>query len=396
MKCRWILLGVAALVGAGLLLISWNPLEEWQKAGFPMPEVQDVLPPRAPSDLRAASVREALQGMTLEEKVGQVFLARCPSGQEAEIAAQYQVGGYLLFGRDFENRTPDMVRKLLQDVQSAVKIPMLLGVDEEGGTVCRVSAYPQYRESRFASPQKLYREGGLDAVRAEAAEKAALLKSLGLNLNLAPVCDVSENPNDFMYSRTLGQGGAETAQYVRAVVQTNQSAGMGSVLKHFPGYGSNVDTHTGSALDERPYEQFEKTDFLPFAAGIEAGAGCVLVSHNVVACMDEEHPASLSSAVYRVLRRELGFQGVAVTDDLAMDAIAKQYENGSAAVQVLRAGGDLIISSDLESQYQAVLEAVQAGELSKRRLEEAVSRVLGLKYDLGLSIAPQAPEAEAP
>ena len=147
------------------------------------------------------------------------------------------------------------------------------------------------------------------------------------------MADVSTDPADFIYDRSFGQDAQATAEYVQEVVEsvnlvsvqdpafTGPYYKIGCVLKHFPGYGNNVDTHTGIAIDERPYEQFVAGDFLPFQAGIKAGAGSVLVSHNVVTCMDESLPASLSPEVHRVLREELDFDGVILTDDLAMDAV---------------------------------------------------------------------------
>lgn len=159
---------------------------------------------------------------------------------------------------------------------------------------------------------------------------------------------------------------------------------MGCVLKHFPGYGNNVDTHTGVAVDERPYETFQKEDFLPFEAGVQAGAGCVLVSHNIVTCRDGEAPASLSPEWHRVLREELGFTGCIITDDLVMDAIQEYCDASSAAVQAVQAGNDLLCCSDYETQYPAVLAAVESGELSEERIEESALRVLRWKEELGL------------
>ena len=154
--------------------------------------------------------------------------------------------------------------------------------------------------------------------------------------------------------------------------------------KHFPGYGNNADTHTGIAVDERPYEQFTQEDFLPFQAGIEAGAGAVLVSHNIVTCMDDTLPASLSPQVHRILREELGFTGVVLTDDLAMDAVEAYAQDGSVAVLAVLAGNDMIVTTDFEAQIPLVIAAVEDGTIDPSLIDEAVTRVLGWKYDLGL------------
>ena len=140
-------------------------------------------------------------------------------------------------------------------------------------------------------------------------------------MNFAPVCDVSTNPDNFIYARSFGQDAQTTADYISSVVPVYAQSGVACVLKHFPGYGNNADTHTGIALDARPYTTFEKSDLVPFESGIAAGAPFVLVSHNIVECMDGAYPASLSAKVHTLLRDTLGFTGVIVTDDLAMDAV---------------------------------------------------------------------------
>lgn len=332
----------------------------------------------------AARAQELLDGMTLEEKVGQMFIARCPETDAAQLAADYHLGGYILFGRDFKDKTAEQVTADIQSYQGAAEIPLLIAVDEEGGTVNRVSSNPNLRSSPFRSPQSLYSEGGLELVRSDAQEKCRLLESLGININFAPVCDVSQDPADFIYDRTLGRDAQETSQYVAAVVETMAEEGMGSVLKHFPGYGNNTDTHTGVAYDDRPYDTFLTSDFLPFQAGIAAGADMVLVSHNIVSAMDEASPASLSPEVHRVLREDLGFTGVIVTDDLVMDGVRDFAGDDEAAVLAVQAGNDLICCTDFQTQVPAVLAAVESGEITGEQIDAAVLRVLTMKLRLGI------------
>ena len=332
----------------------------------------------------AARAQELLDGMTLEEKVGQMFIARCPETDAAQLAADYHLGGYILFGRDFKDKTAEQVTADIQSCQDAAEIPLLIAVDEEGGTVNRVSSNPNLRSSPFRSPQSLYSEGGLELVRSDAQEKCRLLESLGININFAPVCDVSQDPADFIYDRTLGRDAQETSQYVAAVVETMAEEGMGSVLKHFPGYGNNTDTHTGVAYDDRPYDTFLTSDFLPFQAGIAAGADMVLVSHNIVSAMDEASPASLSPEVHRVLREDLGFTGVIVTDDLVMDGVRDFAGDDEAAVLAVQAGNDLICCTDFQTQVPAVLAAVESGEITGEQIDAAVLRVLTMKLRLGI------------
>lgn len=330
-------------------------------------------------------LQERLDGMTLQQKVGQLFFARFPQDNDAlEEIETFQPAGYILFGVNFENSNPETLKATLKKCQSVSEIPLLFGVDEEGGTVVRASKYSTFRSEPFASPQKLYQQGGLQRIAEDAEEKSRFLKELGFTVNLAPVSDVSTDPQDFIYARSFGQPAEQTAEYVSTVVKAMQQTGVSPVLKHFPGYGNNVDTHTGSAVDDRSYEQFLVSDFLPFQAGIEAGAPAILISHNIVHCMDEQYPASLSKKAHDVLREDLGFEGIIMTDDLAMDAVSSYSGSKSSAVLAVLAGNDLLISSDLPSQYRSVLEAVEQGEISQQMLDRAVLRVLRWKESLGL------------
>ena len=376
-----------ALLSAGILLCTACGTPSASEPTAPVypkmrpPEDALLLPPE-----EIDPVETLLSAMTTEEKVGQVFFVRCPGETALSDLSTYHLGGYVLFGRDFKGRSAEEVRSTLAAYQEASAIPLLLGVDEEGGTVVRISSNSQLRSKKFASPQKLYAQGSWEAITADTQEKDALLSSLGINVNLAPVADVSTNSSDFIYDRAFGQDTAATADYVRTVVTQMHTDGMGSVLKHFPGYGSNVDTHTGIAVDTRPYDTFTASDFLPFQAGITAGGDteAVLVSHNLVECMDDTLPASLSPVVHRVLRETLGFDGVVMTDDLAMDAVAAYAKDGAVAVLALQAGNDLIVTTDYPTQIPKVLQAVEDGTLSVELLDDACRRVLTWKTALGL------------
>ena len=341
-------------------------------------------PEPTPEELRRTAAEQYADSLSLEEQVAQMFFVRCPETDAAALTAQYDIGGYLLFGRDFDGQTPQSVTDVIASYQNSAKTPMLIGVDEEGGTVVRVSSNPNFRSEKFRSPQALYNAGGFDRITEDTAEKDELLSSLGINVNFAPVCDVSTDPSDFIYARSFGRDAEQTGEYVRTVVEQMVRDKTGMVLKHFPGYGSNADTHTGIAIDERPYETFTQSDFLPFQAGIAAGAQSVLVSHNVVNCMDADRPASLSPEVHRILREELGFDGVVLTDDLIMDAIRDYTGGENAAVLAVQAGNDMLTSSDFPTQYSAVLAAVQDGTISESRIRESVVRIIDWKMQLGL------------
>lgn len=327
---------------------------------------------------------QILSEMTLEEKVGQMFMVRCPDSDAADKVSAYHLGGYILFAQDFADKNAGDVRQMIQSYQANAAIPLLIGVDEEGGTVNRISINPNLRNEPFYSSQELFQEGGYDLIYNDTKEKCGFLRSLGINVNFAPVCDVSTDPNDYIYKRSFGQDASATAEYVATVIDAMKSEKIGSVLKHFPGYGNNTDTHNGIAYDERTYEEFVNSDFLPFSAGISHGADIVLVSHNIVNCFDADYPASLSPKVHEILREQLGFDGVIITDDLFMNAIKDFTDNDSAAVLAVKAGNDLICCKDFEEQIPAVLQAVQNGEITEERLDESVLRILNLKINLGL------------
>lgn len=327
-------------------------------------------------------MQNIIKGMSVEEKVGQMFIVRCPTENQLESIADYHLGGYILFSRDFEGNTKQRLREKTQSFQSASKIKMLIAVDEEGGEINRLSLYKAFRAVPFWSSQDLYNEGGWGLIRDDTIDKAKLLKSLGINVNMAPVCDVSENAKDYIYKRTFGKNAEETSSYVETVVRAMSEEDIGSVLKHFPGYGNNVDTHTGIAYDKRSYENFVNSDFKPFRAGIKAGADAVLVSHNIVESIDSEHPASLSSKVHTLLRDEFNFAGVIMTDDLFMNAIKDYTGNNEAAVVAVLSGNDLICSTDYQVQIPAVIEAVRNDIISESQIDASVLRILKWKASI--------------
>ena len=330
------------------------------------------------------NAEKIMQDMSIEEKVGQMFLVRYPDSGVIEQIKNETPGGYILFGKDFDNETKKSILNEITKEQEASKIGLIFGVDEEGGTVVRVSSHKAFRNSKFKSPQQIWKQGQLPAILEDSKEKSELLKSIGLNMNLAPVVDVPTKSSSFIYNRSYGRGAEKTATYTSELIKTMNKDNMISVMKHFPGYGDNEDTHTGIAIDERPYSTFETSDFLPFKSGIEAGGPCILVSHNIVKSMDENKPASLSENVHKILREDLNFSGIIMTDDLAMDAVKSYVENGEAAVQAVLAGNDMIISSDFVTQKQEILKAIQEKKINEDLIDKAVRRILSMKIAYGI------------
>ena len=332
-------------------------------------------------DYVAQRVEEILSGMTLEEKVGQMFLARMPDSA-AYYAETYQLGGYVLFDVDFNGYSQEEVIERIDSCQAVSKIPMIMSVDEEGGTVTRVSDY--FRDSRFMSPRDVYAEGGWSGIVSDTIEKCELLKELHLNMNLAPVCDLADDYGDFMYDRSFSGDAQEAANFIGWTISTMNQQGIGSSLKHFPGYGNNVDTHTGMAIDYREAQEYYDYDLVPFMEGIEMGASSVMVSHNIVTCFDDYYPASLSPEIHRILREDLGFEGVIITDDLVMGAIQDFCGEVSSAVYAVEAGNDMLISTNFESQFESIMAAIDEGRITEERINESVRRILTMKINMGL------------
>ncbi|MGP6140609.1 glycoside hydrolase family 3 protein [Jeotgalibaca sp. A127] len=327
---------------------------------------------------------EILESMSLEEKVGQLFLARYPDVEAIEYAINYHLGGFIWFGKDFSEKTPEAVINEIKAIQEGADIDLFMAVDEEGGDVTRISSYPQYRSSPFLSPQQVFGESGWEGIESFALEQALLLKRLQFNLNLAPVVDIPNSPEDFIYHRAFSTVLDEVNKFTETFVSVYNNENMGTVLKHFPGYGSNIDTHTGVAYDNRSLDELRQRDLLPFQIGIDAGTEGVLVSHNVITEIDPDWPATLSPEVVHILRENMGFDGIIITDDLVMEGLQAFATPEEAAILAVLAGNDVLISSDFIVQMSAVLSAVEEGRISEKRLDESVLRILKVKQQLGL------------
>ena len=361
------------------------------------------------------SSAEITDQMTLEEKIGQMFLV-CYDGSydPAEEASLHHLGGYVFFGDYFQGRSREDVISGIKKIQNRTKLPLITAVDEEGGSVIRVSGYPALHEKPFSSPSQVMARGGIFAAKDDASKKADMLLDLGINTNLAPVCDVAQSKKDYIYERTTGEDPAKATAYAVSVVAASKEKKLGTCLKHFPGYGGSSDTHLGMAADNRPYREFATSDFMPFFFGIRAGADSVMVSHNIVKAMDPDLPASLSKKVHDILRKDFGFDKVIITDDISMGAIddlfkAKAFldetdpvdktdptgekdpadETDPAgerdpAVMAVKAGNDFICTRDFRKQIPAVMDAVKKGIISEKQINRSVKRIIDWKISLGL------------
>lgn len=328
-------------------------------------------------------VENTMKTMTLEEKVGQLFMARVPEQNQIMDIQNYHLGGYLLFDRDMAGKGQADVKQTIASYQEASKTPMFIGSDEEGGTVSRLSRN-QIVSPAFESPQALYQKDGWDGITKEIDRKAQVFGELGIQLGMFPDADVSTDPQSFIYDRTIGMDAKGTSHYVKLSVEEMKKQKLGSTLKHFPGYGNNRDSHVEIVTDDRSMEELRKNDFLPFEAGIKAGVDSIMVSHNIVQAIDGNRPASISKPVHDVIRNELGFKGVIMTDDMDMAGLADFISQEEAGLQALQAGNDMILSSSYSTQIPYILEAIKKGEYSEQQLDQSVERLLTWKVELGL------------
>ena len=358
-------------------------------------------------DAALAQAQAVLDGMTLEEKVWQLFFvtpesltgvqAATLAGEATKTALEEMpVGGIVYFSKNIESI--EQTRNLLDNTQSYVKIPLFLGVDEEGGSVSRVASNPNMGLAPIASMAEFGAQGDAAALYSAITQTAAGLAELGFNLNFAPVADVAESKNAVIGDRSFGTDPALCASMVSIAVGAMEDSGVVSCLKHFPGYGSaSADDHNGPAEVTKTLDELEACDLLPFAAGIEKGVPFIMVSHlSVPAITGGSTPCDLSYlAITETLRNKMGYENVIITDAQDMDSITGQYSAAEAAVKALSAGADMILMpDDLQAACQGVMDALKNGELSEQRIEESVLRVLRVKAQYGLLDQMAQPETE--
>lgn len=341
---------------------------------------------------------EKMKELTQEEKIAQLFVIGMSNNSDLEELKNYQFGGYLFFKDFFDNKTEEQVKQTIDNFQKNADIPLLIAIDEEGGRVVRASSNPKLAKEPFKSPRELYKNGGLEAIKQDTIKKSMFLERLGINLNFAPVVDIAISSEDYMFKRALQEGKELTAEYAKTVISASKAYKVSYTLKHFPGYGSNKDTHTGSSQDERTYEEIYNNDLEPFRAGIKVGAEVVMVSHNVVTSIDKNNPASISKEVHNLLRNDLGFNGIIITDDINMGAIKNEYTVADSIVKAIQAGNDMIIITidknskdkitntkiDYKTVIESVKNALEKGEITDNDIDTALHRILAWKYYKGL------------
>lgn len=323
--------------------------------------------------------KEIVNNMSLEEIVGSLYMVHHTSRSLNDVV-EYHLGGLVLFGEAFKNKTMNEVIEMVTSLQNSAKIPLLLAVDEEGGTVVRISSNKKLRSSAFLSPRTLYKEGGFDLIISDNKEKNELLKSLGLNINLAPVLDISNDKNDYIYSRSLGLNPQLTGKFAVNILESSKESGIVNVLKHYPGYGKNKDTHKSSSIDTRTIEEVEE-DLIPFKMAIDNGAEAVMISHNTVTALDDKNPASISINNHNYLRSALNFKGMIITDALNMGATA---DIESMGIKSILAGNNILVTKNYARDIKEIIDNINSDNLSKDYIKSLTIKIIEWKIKMGL------------
>ena len=364
---------LSSLIILGICLI-W--IKKENTSNNPNEKTSDVIPDLFEQEKILAN--QKLQTISIDEKIGQLFLVRIPEQGIEEDIQNYQFGGLLYFAKDFKNLTKNEVQNKISNYQSLAKIPMLMAVDEEGGTVSRISSNKNLVADPFLSPSELYQKGGLEAIKEDTIKKTNILSELGLNLNLAPVVDIALNKEDYMYERSLQEDAQITSEYAQTVIRTSDPTKLSFTLKHFPGYGNNADTHQGISIDTRDLNTIKQQDLKPFIAGINAQAEAVLISHNIVTAIDSLNPASLSKPVHDLLKNELHFTGIIITDNLDMAGV--DIDEETKIYKALTSGNDLLITTDYKNDISIVKKLLSEKVIDEELINEKVVKILAWKY----------------
>ena len=338
-------------------------------------------------------VEKTLADMSLRDKVCQMMFVRPESitGIDVVTAAgdttksaleQYPVGGIVYFAQNMESK--DQVKEMIDNSQSYSKVGLFISTDEEGGMVNRLmnTVGTTYIDSMYN-----YKDEGTQKAHDNAYTIASDMAALGFNMDFAPVADVWSNPdNTVIGERAYSDDYSQAAELVGSAVKGFEDGGVMCTLKHFPGHGDTAeDSHYSSAYVRRTKEEIMADEMQPFTAGIDAGAEFVMVGHLIVPDIDEL-PATLSYKITtEMLRNEMHFEGIAITDSLAMSSIADNYGVGESAVMSIKAGIDMLLDpTDIDTAIDAVVQAVESGDITEDRIDDSVRKILALKEKHGL------------
>ena len=341
--------------------------------------------------------------MTLREKVGQMFFVR-PEALDTTIHWEshtdlvalklqavnktmlsvnenYPVGGIILFAHNIDEKT--QLASFIQEIKTLNGSP-LLAIDEEGGRVARIANNENFNVPKYESMAAIAESGDPNEAYNAAFSIGSYIKEYGFDIDFAPVADVNTNPDNIVIgARAFSDKPEIAADFVVSYLNGLDSAHVIGTLKHFPGHGDvQTDTHFGYAETQKTWDEMLKCEMIPFKAGIEAGAQMIMTAHIAAPKISgEDVPATLSSVILQdKLRKELGFDGIIVTDAMEMGAITKQFESTEAVVKAIQAGVDIILCpQNFVEDFEAVVKAVEDGKIKESRIDESVKRILALK-----------------
>ena len=351
------------------------------------PEIVELTPEQKLDEI----VNAAIDVMPLEAKVAGLFLvtpeaitgvstALQAGDGTREALAQYPVGGLIYFKKNIQSE--EQITTMLDNTELYMRYSLFLAIDEEGGSVARLAEAGV--GTKVDDAQTIGASGDASNAYMAAQTIGSDLSRIGFNLDFAPVADLSNVENSAIGTRSYGADAAAVADCVSMAVMGLSEQGITSCLKHFPGIGSSTqDTHTGLASTSRTAEQFRAEEFTVFQAGIDAGADMVMIGHiSAPELTGSNEPCTFSETVVTdILRNEMGFQGVIITDAMNMKAVSDYYDSADAAIQALRAGCDMILMpEDFEMAYNGVLQAVNDGVISEERINDSLRRIYRIKY----------------
>ena len=338
-----------------------------------------------------------MEHMSLEEKIYQLFVVTpeqltgvstvTMAGDTTRAALEAQpVGGIVFFAPNLLNREQTIT--MIQNMQSYSKTGLFIAVDEEGGSVMRLGNNSEMGITAIPSMESVGDTEDISQAYRVGNTIGSEISQLGFNLDFAPVADVNSNPNNTVIgSRAFGTDPEKVAEMVAACVKGFRDSGMVCTLKHFPGHGdTEEDSHYGEAKSWKTLDELRTCELRPFQAGIEAGASMIMVGHITLPNVTEEIPATLShDIVTGILREEMKYNGIIITDSMAMNAIANWYSSDEAAVKAIQAGCDMILMPyQLESAVNGIETAVNSGDITEERIEESVLRILKAKLEAGI------------
>ncbi|MBQ7918754.1 MAG: beta-N-acetylhexosaminidase [Lachnospiraceae bacterium] len=400
---------VVAIVSLGIIFVVKNNTEREQAESLVQSSQQEVIeemvsseseiekptptpvPTPSPDELLNEFIDEIVEQMPIEDRVAGLFFVTPESitgvgtavkagDGTKEALSKYAVGGIIYFEKNIKDAA--QFEEMISNTKLYSKYPLFIGLDEEGGDVTRLAEAGLMEKQAGAGA--IAQSGDTNAAYNVGVTIGSTMASYGANVDFAPVADIANVENSVMLGRTYENEATIAIPYVLEMMRGLEEQGVSSCLKHFPGIGATTeDTHEGLATVNRTAEEFRANEFTVFKAGIDAGADFVMIGHvDAPQLTGDNTPASMSKVIVTdILRNELGFDGVIITDAMNMKAISEYYDSGEAAVQALKAGCDMILMpEDFEDAYVGVLQALADGVIAEERINDSIKRIYRVKY----------------